>query len=119
MTDEAGLTVFLYLTDVVEMEVIGLPRVTLDVCGDQVRVWIGRRTGSVMSFLVAAVVTACGHHCTTLSSSFEEKKYSAWVPKSQPVALRASQAWATGPLRWDLDILESRGPWRSSRSSWH
>lgn len=38
MTDEAGLTVFLYLTDVVEMEVIGLPRVTLDVCGDQV--WV-------------------------------------------------------------------------------
>lgn len=111
--------VFLYLTDVVEMEVSGLPMVTLDVCGDQVGVWVGRRVVSVMSFLVAAVVTACGHHCATLSSSFEEKKYPAWVPKSQPEALRAPQARAADPLRWDLNILELGGPWRSSRGSWH
>lgn len=64
------------------MEVSGLPKVTLDVCGDQVGVWVDRRVVSVMSFLVAAIITACDHHCAALSSSFEEKKYPAWVPKS-------------------------------------
>ena len=49
----------------------------MNVSGNQARLWVGETLVLVMSFLVAAVVIACGHCCLTLSASFEERDYSA------------------------------------------
>lgn len=78
MTDEAGSLVFLYLADVVgkggQWFFAGD---SVNVSGNQARLWVGETLVLVMSFLVAAIVIACGHCCPTLSASFEERDYSA------------------------------------------
>lgn len=98
MTDEAGSRFLLFSRCRGSGGQWFAPGDSVDETGDQARVWVAGTLVPVMSFLVAAAVIACGYCCPTLSTSFEERDSSAWVPKSQLEALEGSVALGCWPL---------------------